>query len=61
MKRYVGLDVSLGEMAICIVDEQGHFVAERKIVSQLEAMAAFIRSKAPEVEHVGLETGPLAV
>lgn len=61
MKKYVGLDVSLEETAICVVDEQGRIVAERKVASQPEVITDFIRSKAPDAERVGLETGPLAV
>lgn len=61
MKKYVGLDVSLEETAICVVDEQGRIVAERKVASQPETIAAFIRATAGDAERVGLETGPLAV
>ena len=31
MRKYVGLDVSMKETAICIVDEQGRVVAEGKV------------------------------
>ncbi|TWB23426.1 transposase [Nitrospirillum amazonense] len=61
MKKYVGLDVSLEETAICIVDDQGKILAERKVPSLPEAIAAFIRERAGEVDRIGLETGPLAV
>ena len=61
MVRYVGLDVSMDETAICVVDSQGRIVAERKVASLPQAIGAFIREHAPAVERVGLETGPLAV
>lgn len=61
MKTFVGLDVSLDETAICIVDETGKVLAERKLPSTPDAIAAFIKSKAPEVIRVGLETGSLSV
>lgn len=61
MGKYVGLDVSLEATAICVVDERGGIIAERKVLSQPEAIAAFIQAKAPDAERVGLETGPLAV
>jgi transposase len=61
MKTYVGLDVSLDETSICIVTEDGKVLAERKLPSTPEAIAAFISAKAPEVVRVGLETGSLSV
>ena len=33
MRTYVGLDVSMEETAVCIVDEQGRVVAERKVAT----------------------------
>lgn len=61
MTTYVGLDVSLEETSICIVAEDGKVLAERKLPSRPEALAAFIRARAPSVARIGLETGPLSV
>jgi transposase len=61
MTTYVGLDVSLDETAICVVDEAGKVLAERKLSSTPEAIAAFIVDRAPGVARVGLETGSLSV
>jgi transposase len=61
MTTYVGLDVSLDETAICVVDEAGKLLAERKLPSTPEAIAAFIADRAPGVARVGLETGSLSV
>lgn len=61
MEKYVGLDVSMEETAVCIVDGQGRILAERKVATLPEAIATFIRERAGVVERVGLETGPLAV
>ncbi len=33
MKQYAGLDVSLYETSVCIVDEAGAYVAEAKVAS----------------------------
>lgn len=61
MRKYVGLDVSMEETAVCIVDEDGRILAERKVATLPEAIVAFISDHAGTVDRVGLETGPLAV
>jgi transposase len=60
MEHYVGLDVSLKETAICVVDRSGRIVSEKTVASDPEAIAAFVMSKAPGAVRVGLETGPTA-
>ena len=60
MEHYVGLDVSLKLTAICIVDQTGKIEREGMVVSNPEAIAAFIKSHAPHVARVGLETGATA-
>src|SRR6201988_2339442 len=57
MEQYVGLDVSLKLTAICIVDRTGKIEREGVVRSDPEAIAAFIKSNAPHVARVGLETG----
>src|SRR5215510_12232544 len=57
MEHYVGLDVSLKLTAICIVDQTGRIEREGVVVSNPEAIAAFIKSHAPHVTRIGLETG----
>ncbi len=39
MKYYAGLDVSLEETSICVVDGDGAIVAERKVASEPRAIA----------------------
>jgi len=58
MVHYVGLDVSLKQTSICVVDQAGSVVREGVVDSDPEAIAAFVRSKAPEALRIGLETGP---
>jgi transposase len=60
MEHYVGLDVSLKLTAICIVDRTGKIEREGVVASEPEAIAAFIKSYAPNVVRIGLETGPTA-
>jgi transposase len=58
MVHYVGLDVSLKQTSICVVDQAGSVVREGVVDSDPEAIAAFVRSEAPGALRIGLETGP---
>ena len=58
MVHYVGLDVSLKQTSICVVNQAGSVVREDVVDSDPEAIAAFVRSKAPGAARIGLETGP---
>src|SRR5213080_4874568 len=60
MVHYIGLDVSLKRTSICVVNEVGSVVREGVVESEPEAIAAFVRSKAPGAVRIGLETGPTA-
>lgn len=60
MKHYIGLDVSLKETAICIVDETGKICHEVKVVSNPDGLIAVLKNPAWHVERVGLEAGPLS-
>ena len=57
MEYYVGLDVSLKLTAICIVDRSGKIEREGVVASDPETIAAFVKSHAPHVARIGLETG----
>jgi hypothetical protein len=41
MKHYAGLDVSVKETSICIVDEAGSICREMKVVSHPENLPSF--------------------
>jgi hypothetical protein len=45
MKYYVGLDVSLKQTSICVVNETGSVVREGVVDSDPEMIAAFVRSR----------------
>ncbi len=60
MGQYVGLDVSLKETAVCILDDSGGAVWRGRCPSQPESMAELIRKRAPSAERVVLESGPLS-
>ena len=58
MEIYVGLDVSLEETSICVVDNDGKVLCEGTVTSEPVGIAAFIKTKAADAKRIGLETGP---
>src|SRR3989442_15958824 len=60
MVHYVGLDVSLKQTSICVVNQLGSIGREGGFGSEPEAIAAFVRLNAPGAVRIGLETGPTA-
>jgi transposase len=58
MKHYAGIDVSLEESQVCVVDERGAVVSETKVASEPEALAGYLLRWSPV--RVGLEAGPLS-
>ncbi len=59
-RQYVGLDVSLEQTSVCVVDASGKTIWQGKCASTPEAVAVTIRIRAPEVTRIGLESGPLS-
>ncbi len=57
MELCVGLDVSLEETSICVVDKAGTMQCEGKVMSQPESIAAFVTARAPGAVRIGLEAG----
>ncbi len=57
MELYVGLDVSLKQTSICVVDGSGKIVSEGTVNSEPSAIAAFIETNAVGAKRIGLETG----
>ena len=55
MEYYVGLDVSLKQTTICVVDQTGLVVREGVVNSDPEAISVYVRSKAPDAVRIGLE------
>jgi transposase len=60
MKLYAGLDVSLEETSICIVDGDGKVVRETKVASQPAALCAALADQTDHLVRIGIEAGPLS-
>jgi transposase len=60
MKHYVGLDVSIKETSVCIIDESGKPCRERKVASHPDDLVDALRDPAFHLDRVGLEAGPLS-
>lgn len=58
MSEYVGLDVSMEETSVCVLDAGGSVVWEGKVDSEPAAIERMLRRRAPQALKVGLETGP---
>jgi len=58
--QYVGLDVSLAETSIAVVDESGKLIWRGKVSSTPDAIAEAVRRNAPCAARIGLEAGQLA-
>ena len=60
MDHFAGLDVSVKETSICIVDETGRIVREVKTASEPEALLKVLGKEAYRFKRIGLEAGPLS-
>jgi transposase len=60
MKHYAGLDVSVKETSVCIVDEAGNSCREVKVSSHPEDLAQLLKDPTWRLARVGLEAGPLS-
>jgi len=57
MKFYCGLDVSLRETAICVVNEKGDIIRETSVPTEPEPISAWLKMVGLPIERVGLEAG----
>ena len=60
MDHFAGLDVSVKDTSVCIVDDTGKIVREVKVASEPEALLAVLKNPAYRFKRIGLEAGPLS-
>ncbi len=60
MEHFAGLDVSVNETSVCIVDETGKVVREVKVASEPYALLVVLKNPAYHFKRIGLEAGPLS-
>ena len=60
MDHFAGLDVSVKDTSVCIVDETGKIVREVKVASEPQALLAVLRNATHCFKRIGLEAGPLS-
>ena len=60
MEHFAGMDVSVKETSVCIVDDTGKIVREAKVASEPDALLAVLTNPAYRFKRIGLEAGPLS-
>src|ERR1700749_1034636 len=60
MDYFAGLDVSVKDTSVCIVDGTGKIVREVKVASEPQALLAVLRNATYCFKRIGLEAGPLS-
>src|SRR6267142_3570768 len=60
MDHFGGLDVSVKETSICIVDDTGRIVQEVKVASEPAALLKVLGNPTYRFKRIGLEAGPLS-
>jgi hypothetical protein len=60
MDHFAGLDVSVKDTNVCIVDDTGKIVREVKVASEPDALLPVLTNAAYCFKRIGLEAGPLS-
>ena len=60
MDHFAGLDVSVKDTSVCIVDDTGKIVREVKVASEPKALLAVLKNTAYHFKRIGLEAGLLS-
>src|ERR1700747_3580471 len=60
MAHFVGLDVSVKETSVCVVDDTGKVIWEQKVATEPAAIIALLSSRGATFGRIGIEAGPLS-
>src|SRR3984893_7546778 len=60
MDHFAGVDVSVKETSVCIVDGTGRIVKELRVASEPDALLRVLGNPAYRFKRIGLEAGPLS-
>ena len=60
MAHFVGLDVSVKETSVCVVDDTGKVICEQKVPTEPAAIIALLSSLGASFGRIGIEAGPLS-
>jgi transposase len=60
VEHYAGIDVSLENASLCVVDATGRIVREVKVAREPEVLIGWFRGLGLAITRIGLEAGPLS-
>jgi hypothetical protein len=60
MQYDAGIDVSLEQSSVCVVDAAGKIVKEAKVATDPHVLVTFFKGLGFPVTRIGLEAGPLS-
>ena len=60
MAHFVGLDVSVKETSVCVVDDAGKVILEQKVPTDPADIIAILTSLGVSFGRIGIEAGPLS-
>ena len=60
MEHYAGLDISLEEASVCVMDDEGSIVWRVSVACDGAPIASALEAHAPSLQRVVLETGLLS-
>src|SRR5580704_1606611 len=60
MAHFAGLDVSVKETSVCVVDDAGQVILEQKVPTEPADLIALLTSFGESYGRIGIEAGPLS-
>lgn len=61
MEMFAGLDVSLDETSVCIVDSDGKICRQVKVPSEPAAVRSVLRDDADRLARIGIDASSLGI